>query len=258
MRLLAGLVAGFGWETELVGDDSLSLRPMDRVAEPLELMGATVDGLGVSAACPRCASGAASCTGIDWTSQVASAQVKSAILLAGLSAHRGPPRCARRSPPGPTPRRCWSRPVPTSPSSPGARAGWSRSGRRPCARSTARVPGDPSAAAFFVVAGCVVPESVVDVRGVYQGPARLGFATVLRRMGGQVVFTLDDDSARPAHDVHHGPGRAAARHRRRRRPRSPRWTRYPPWPWPPRWPRASRCSMTWGSSGSRRSTGWPP
>ena len=63
MRLLAGLVAGFDWETELVGDASLSSRPMDRVAEPLGLMGATVTGHGASAACRRCSFAAAGCTG---------------------------------------------------------------------------------------------------------------------------------------------------------------------------------------------------
>ena len=85
MRLLTGLVAGFDWETELVGDESLSSRPMDRVAEPLDLMGATVTGQGRRCEPPLRVVGGA-LHGIDWTSKVASAQVKSAILLAGLSA----------------------------------------------------------------------------------------------------------------------------------------------------------------------------
>ena len=85
MRLLTGLVAGFDWETELVGDESLSSRPMDRVAEPLGLMGATVAGEGPRCRPPLRVRGGA-LHGIDWTSKVASAQVKSAIILAGLSA----------------------------------------------------------------------------------------------------------------------------------------------------------------------------
>ena len=85
MRLLAGLVAGFDWETELIGDESLSSRPMDRVAEPLGLMGATVAGQGARCLPPLRVRGGA-LHGIDWTSKVASAQVKSAIILAGLSA----------------------------------------------------------------------------------------------------------------------------------------------------------------------------
>jgi 3-phosphoshikimate 1-carboxyvinyltransferase len=192
MRLLAGLVAGFDWETELAGDASLSLRPMDRVAEPLGLMGATVTGSGERCLPPVRIRGG-DLKGIDWTSRVASAQVKSAILLAGLSAtgattvreavttrtHTEEMLVEAGADLTVTP---WGegRVVTVKPSA-----------LRPVDR---RVPGDPSAAAFFVVAGCVVPQSVVDVRGVYQGPARLGFATVLRRMGGQVVFTLDDDS----------------------------------------------------------------
>jgi 3-phosphoshikimate 1-carboxyvinyltransferase len=85
MRLLCGLVAGFGWETELIGDESLSLRPMDRVAEPLALMGARVEGSGERCLPPVRVHGG-DLKGIEWTSKVASAQVKSAILLAGLSA----------------------------------------------------------------------------------------------------------------------------------------------------------------------------
>ena len=121
MRLLAGLVAGFDWETELIGDESLSSRPMDRVAEPLERMGATVERLGARLPAPLRVKGGA-LRGIDWTSRVASAQVKSAILLAGLPP-RARPSCASGSPPGPTPRRCWPRRAWTSRSSRGVRAG---------------------------------------------------------------------------------------------------------------------------------------
>ena len=85
MRLLCGFVAGFQWVTELVGDESLSLRPMDRVAEPLALMGASVSGRGERCLPPLRVEGGA-LHGIDWTSKMASVQVKSAILLAGLSA----------------------------------------------------------------------------------------------------------------------------------------------------------------------------
>ena len=87
MRLLAGFVAGLPWGTELIGDESLSSRPMDRVAEPLGLMGAAVRGRGDRALPPMHVAGGV-LHGIDWTSKVASAQVKSAILLAGLSAAR--------------------------------------------------------------------------------------------------------------------------------------------------------------------------
>ncbi len=198
LRLLAGLVAGFAWETVLVGDDSLSARPMDRVAEPLGLMGARIEGHGDRCTPPLRVHGGA-LHGIEWTSKVASAQVKSAILLAGLSA------------PGTT----VVREVITTRTHTEemlAEAGaqievepWGDEGRivrlqggllDPVDRT---VPGDPSAAAFFVVAGCVVPGSDLTVAGVYDGPTRLGFVEVLRRMGGAVALQPE------------GPGRTAIR-----------------------------------------------
>jgi 3-phosphoshikimate 1-carboxyvinyltransferase len=198
MRLLAGLVAGFDWETELVGDASLSRRPMDRVAEPLGLMGATVTGFGERCLPPLRIRGG-NLKGIDWTSRLSSAQVKSAILLAGLSATGA--TTVREA----VTTRTHTEEMLVEAGADLTVTPWG-DGRVVTVRPSAlrpvdrRVPGDPSAAAFFVVAGCVVPESVVDVRGVYQGPARLGFATVLRRMGGQVVYGLDDDSG-PAGDT---------------------------------------------------------
>ncbi len=199
MRLLAGLVAGFDWETELVGDESLSTRPMDRVAEPLTLMGAHVQGRGERCLPPLRVRGG-ELRGIDWTAKVASAQVKSAILLAGLSAS------------GTTVVR---EPVTTRTHTEEmlAEAGaditveqWGEgrivrvqaSSLKPVDRT---VPGDPSASAFFVVAGCVVPRSDVAVAGVYDGPARLGYVSVLQRMGADVTVEPD------------GPGTATIRAR---------------------------------------------
>jgi 3-phosphoshikimate 1-carboxyvinyltransferase len=190
MRLLAGLVAGFDWETELTGDESLSARPMDRVAEPLDRMGAPVRGRGERCLPPLRVRGGA-LEGIDWTSKVASAQVKSAILLAGLSA-----RGATVVREAVTTR--------THTEDMLAEAGaditverWGE-GRVVTVRASAlkpverTVPGDPSAAAFFVVAGCVVPDSAVDVVDVYSGPARLGFVSVLQRMGADVTLLPGD------------------------------------------------------------------
>jgi 3-phosphoshikimate 1-carboxyvinyltransferase len=185
MRLLAGLVAGFDWETELRGDESLSGRPMDRVAEPLDLMGAVVTGRGQRCQPPLHVRGGG-LRGIDWTAKMASAQVKSAIILAGLSAS------------GVTVVR---EPVTTRTHTEEmlAEAGaaitvepWGEGRVVTVRASTPRpvdwvVPGDPSAAAFFVVAGCVVPGSAVDVAGVYGGPARLGYVAVLQRMGAGVT-----------------------------------------------------------------------
>jgi 3-phosphoshikimate 1-carboxyvinyltransferase len=199
MRLLSGLVAGLAWTTELVGDESLSLRPMDRVAEPLELMGAVVSGQGKRCLPPLHIEGG-SLQGIDWTSKMASAQVKSAILLAGLSA---------------TGETIVREPVTTRTHTEEmlAEAGadisvepWGEgrvvtvrpSELKPVERT---VPGDPSAAAFFAVAGTVVPDSAVDIADVYSGPARLGFVSVLQRMGADITLVTPDGEAADAHSA---------------------------------------------------------
>ncbi len=186
MRLLAGLVAGFGWETELVGDESLSGRPMDRVAEPLGLMGATVHGRGERCLPPLHVRGGA-LHGIDWTSRVASAQVKSAILLAGLSASGT--TVVREAVTTRTHTEEMlaeaGADITVEPWGEGRIVSVRASNLQPVERT---VPGDPSASAFFVVAGCVVPGSAVDVEGVYSGPARLGYVWVLQRMGADVTL----------------------------------------------------------------------
>jgi 3-phosphoshikimate 1-carboxyvinyltransferase len=184
MRLLVGLVAGLPWATELIGDESLSSRPMDRVAEPLGLMGAVIGGEGARCLPPLHVEGGA-LHGIDWTSKVVSAQVKSAILLAGLSATGDT-----------TVREAVTTRAHTEemlveagadlrvePWGEGRVVTVRASTLRPVERT---VPGDPSAAAFFVVAGCVAAAGAVDVAQVYDGPARLGFMGVLARMGADV------------------------------------------------------------------------
>ena len=190
MRLLTGIVAGFDWETELVGDDSLSARPMDRVAEPLGLMGATVTGQGASCQPPLRVRGGV-LHGIDWTSTVASAQVKSAILLAGLSAEGT--TIVREA----VTTRTHTEEMLVEAGADLTVEPWGNgrvvrvrpSTLKPVERT---VPGDPSASAFFVVAGCVLPDSAVEVAGVYSGPARLGYVAVLQRMGARLTLVPGD------------------------------------------------------------------
>ena len=184
MRLLAGLVAGLPWATELVGDESLSARPMDRVAEPLGLMGAEVQGRGERRLPPLRVEGGA-LHGIDWTSKVASAQVKSAILLAGLSASGD--TVVREAVTTRTHTEEMlveaGADLRVEPWGEGRVVTVRASALRPVERT---VPGDPSASAFFVVAGCVAAAGEVEVAEVYDGPARLGFMAVLARMGAEV------------------------------------------------------------------------
>jgi 3-phosphoshikimate 1-carboxyvinyltransferase len=184
MRLLAGLVAGFAWETELIGDESLSNRPMDRVAEPLGLMGAVVSGRGERCLPPVRIRGGA-LHGIDWTAKVVSAQVKSAIILAGLSAEGT--TTVREA----VTTRTHTEEMLTDAGADLTVEPWG-AGRLVRVRASSlkpvdrTVPGDPSASAFFAVAGCVVPGSTVDVADVYDGPARLGYVDVLKRMGATI------------------------------------------------------------------------
>ncbi|MGH9087049.1 MAG: 3-phosphoshikimate 1-carboxyvinyltransferase, partial [Acidimicrobiales bacterium] len=186
MRLLAGLVAGIAGTTVLTGDASLSARPMDRVAEPLAAMGAAVEGRGPRHLPPLAVRGGP-LRGIEWTPPVASAQVKSAVLLAGLWAD------------GET---VVHEPVPTRAHTEellaelGAAVTVAAEGSGRVVRVRASklepfdctVPGDPSQAAFWVVAACLVPGSDVTVAGVYAGPERTGYLDVLRRMGAPVAL----------------------------------------------------------------------
>ncbi len=190
IRLLAGLCAGFDWLTVLVGDDSIAGRPMDRVAEPLRRMGAAVDGRGHGRFAPLVVRGGG-LRGIDHRLPVPSAQVKSAILLAGLSAE------------GETVVR---EPVPTRAHTEEMLVACGADvdvadGRVAVRPSRLRpfeldVPGDPSAAAFWVVAACIVPGSDLVVENVYLGSARAGFLDVLARMGADVTVTGSDVRAR--------------------------------------------------------------
>ncbi|HWF16055.1 MAG TPA: 3-phosphoshikimate 1-carboxyvinyltransferase [Acidimicrobiales bacterium] len=204
MRLLCGLVAGFAWTTELIGDESLSVRPMDRVAEPLALMGAIVGGRGDRCLPPLRVVGG-SLHGIDWTSKVASAQVKSAILLAGLAA-KGTTVVREAVTTRAHTEEMLAEAgadITVEPWGEGRIVTVRPSTLKPLERT---VPGDPSAAAYFAVAAAVVPGSVVDVADVYHGPARLGFVTVLERMGAEVTLLPAGDRDPDGPQGPDGPG----------------------------------------------------
>ncbi len=181
LRLLAGLVAGLVGRTVLEGDESLSARPMDRIAEPLRLMGAGVTGRG-----PRClppvAVDGGHLRGIEWSPVVASAQVKSCILLAGLDAagetvvrEAVATRAHTEEILG-----LAGADITVEPAGGGRVVRLRASRLRPIDLD---VPGDPSQAAFWLVAAALVPGSDVTVAHVYAGAERIGFVAVLRRMG---------------------------------------------------------------------------
>ena len=186
MRLLAGVVAAIPGTTRLTGDPSLCSRPMDRVASPLSLMGAVVEGVGERCLPPLTVTGG-SLVGIDYTPPMASAQVKGAVLFAGLDAD------------GETVLR---EPVATRSHTEEmlAEAGadinvepWAAGRVVRLRRSVLSprdwvVPGDPSQAAFWAVASVIVPGSRITVEQIHFGAERIGFLHVLQRMGAAVQF----------------------------------------------------------------------
>ncbi len=181
MRLLAGLLAGQQFDSTLMGDESLSRRPMRRVIEPLAQMGASIaaqpGGLP-----PLQIAGGQRLHGIDYTLPVASAQVKSAILLAGLYADGE----ARVTEPHPT-RDYTERMLATFGWPIEFGAGWARlSGRHRLRATDVAVPADFSSAAFFIVAATLVPGSELLLRDVGMNPRRTGLLLALRAMGADI------------------------------------------------------------------------
>jgi 3-phosphoshikimate 1-carboxyvinyltransferase len=212
-RLLLGALSGFGVAVRLEGDPSLSTRPMSRVTLPLSKMGARFlpadtlalvsDGSAAPAApdagdvvpppdtLPLVVCGSASLKAIDYESPVASAQVKSAVLLAGLNA-RGT-TCVTE------PYRSRNHTELLLPAY-GARVSTegltvSVTGGQALHAHDCAVPGDPSSAAFLLVAAALVPHSEVTVRGVLLNPTRIGFLEVMRRMGADVSLDVDGEAA---------------------------------------------------------------
>ena len=185
MRLLAGVVAGRPFSTELTGDASLSSRPMDRVAVPLRQMGAVVEGR-TERCLPPLTIGGSALRGIEYTTPMASAQVKSCVLLAALDAVgdtvvREPVLTRRHTEELLT--RCGAR-LTEEEDADGAHVVTLRPST--LAPFELDVPGDPSQAAFWIVAACVVPDSVVTVERVYVGRGRRGYLDVLLRMGATI------------------------------------------------------------------------
>jgi 3-phosphoshikimate 1-carboxyvinyltransferase len=182
IRLLAGFCAAYPWMTLLSGDASVNQRPMDRITEPLREMGAWVDGRDRGRYAPLAVRGG-SLRGIDYQVPMVSAQVKSAILLAGLGAEGDTIVRERVRTRAHTEELFALAGADIEVSDDGHTVRVRRSELR---RFQLDVPGDPSQAAFWVVAACVLPDSELVLERVYDGPARSGFIDVLRRMGASI------------------------------------------------------------------------
>ncbi|MEP7042106.1 MAG: 3-phosphoshikimate 1-carboxyvinyltransferase [Dokdonella sp.] len=181
MRLLSGLLAGQAFKSILIGDASLSRRPMRRVIEPLRLMGARIDAEPRELP-PLRISGGQRLRGIEYTAPVASAQVKSAVLLAGLYA-QGETEVREIHPTRDYTERmlaAFGWPIEFGP-------GWARLGGGHRLEATdIDVPADFSSAAFFIVAATLVPASRLLLKAVGLNPRRTGLLDVLRLMGADI------------------------------------------------------------------------
>jgi 3-phosphoshikimate 1-carboxyvinyltransferase len=185
-RLLMGLIASHGITASFIGDASLSKRPMGRVIEPLSRMGADFTA-SPGGTLPLMLRGACPAVPIEYRLPVASAQVKSAVLLAGLNT------------PGVT---TVIEPIPTRDHSERMLRGFGAEltvdvesdgtrvirirGEADLKPQVIEVPGDPSSAAFFMVAALVVPGSDLVIENVGLNPTRAGLVEVLRAMGGSI------------------------------------------------------------------------
>jgi len=187
-RLTMGLVGTYDMETTFIGDASLSKRPMGRVIEPLSRMGADITS-SPGGRLPLMVRGLCPAVPIEYTLPVASAQVKSAVLLAGLNT----PGITRVI-----------EPVPTRDHSERMLRGFgaeltvedapegkiiSITGEAELKPQHIVVPGDPSSAGFWMVAASIVPGSEITIANVCMNPTRTGLITALRLMGADIAET---------------------------------------------------------------------
>lgn len=194
-RLISGILATRPFETEIDGDHSLRSRPMKRIIEPLEMMGAEIDSR--EGQLPLKISGG-ELEGIEYRPDVASAQVKSCILLAGLGAtgettveEIGPSRDH-------TERLLTAMGYPITID--GSRI--TVRGPAPLAPLSIRVPGDFSSASYLIAAGLILKDSKVTLKSVGLNDTRTGFLDLLRRMGGSLeVRNLTARNEEPRGDL---------------------------------------------------------
>jgi 3-phosphoshikimate 1-carboxyvinyltransferase len=197
MRLLAGILAGQEGRFELVGDESLSRRPLERIAEPLTRMGAVVETTEGHA--PLVVEGRVALEPIHYELPVASAQVKSCVLLAGLYASGGPTVVGEPLPTRDHTERMLEGAGARVRRRPREVAVWPAERLRPLALE---IPGDFSSAAPFLAAGTLLPGSQLRLHGVGINPTRTGFLAVLERMGARVaVFNRRSAGGEPAADL---------------------------------------------------------
>lgn len=196
-RLISGILAAQPFTTTLTGDSSIQKRPMKRIIEPLSMMGARIESLNGNGCAPLQINGSP-LHGIHYHSEVASAQVKSAILLAGLYAEGETavtePVLSRNH------SELMLRTFGANIRSEGTTAVIS-----PRPRLTGQkihVPGDISSAAYFIAAGLLVPGSDILIRNVGINPTRAGILKAAKAMGGHVSLLNENREGEPTADLH--------------------------------------------------------
>jgi len=191
-RLLCGVLAGQPFWTMLTADASMRRRPMGRIAEPLRKMGATIVGRAEGTRLPLAIRGTAAPKAIEYATPVASAQIKSAVLLAGLGAD-GPVTVIEPAPSRDHSERMLRRF--------GARLATSERTVTltpgPLRATTVGVPGDISSAAFLLVAGAITGDSRVTLHKVGVNPTRTGILEVLDAMGARIASSAAADEGEP-------------------------------------------------------------
>ncbi|MBK8833762.1 MAG: 3-phosphoshikimate 1-carboxyvinyltransferase [Anaerolineae bacterium] len=191
MRLLAGLVAGLGFDCVIDGSPQLRRRPMRRISEPLTQMGARIGDVN---GCAPLTLRAAALRGIDYSLPVASAQVKSAILLAGLNA------TGQTTTREPAPTRDHTERMLRAMGVDARTQGNTTTLTPPAALHAISLtaPGDFSSAAFFIVAGLLHPRADITLLDVGINPTRTGLLDALRMMGAAIaVENLSDEGGEP-------------------------------------------------------------
>ncbi|RCV86506.1 bifunctional prephenate dehydrogenase/3-phosphoshikimate 1-carboxyvinyltransferase [Billgrantia montanilacus] len=198
MRLFSGLLAGQAFDTELIGDASLTKRPMGRVADPLRLMGAVIE-TAEDGRPPLKIRGGQTLKGIDYDMPMASAQVKSCLLLAGLYAD-GETRVRE-----PAPTRDHTERMLTGFGYEVGREGdtcWLTGGGKLTA-APIDVPSDISSATFFLVAAAISPGSNLVLEHVGINPTRIGVINILKLMGADLHLTNEREvGGEPVADLH--------------------------------------------------------
>jgi 3-phosphoshikimate 1-carboxyvinyltransferase len=187
LRLVAGMLAGLPMTAVLDGDGSLRRRPVARIIEPLRSMGAVLQARDDDSHPPLTVVGATPLRPIDYRTPVPSAQVKSAILLAGLRAEGRTTVREAVATRDHTERMLRARAIPVERvDGPDGVVAWTVEGGRTVRAIDERVPGDASAAAFWLVAGAVHPDAELTIRDVGVNPTRRAVIDILRSMGASI------------------------------------------------------------------------